>query len=144
MAKKTRATKPDFKPYYTEHRKIMERNGLKTEDMISLRRKIHQHAEGGFKEFKTKAALYDMLLKVGVAKSEIKPCAGTGMVVDLRGKGKVAKDGKNGTVNCVALRADMDALPIPENNPDLDYKTQTDHAHMCGHDGHMASLMSFT
>ena len=53
LAKKTRKGKPDFKPYYTEHRKIMERNGLKTEDMITLRRKIHQQAEGGFKEFKT-------------------------------------------------------------------------------------------
>lgn len=86
-----------------------------------------------------------MLLKVGVSKSEIKVCAGTGLVVDLKGKGKEQKDGKkDGKVNCVALRADMDALPIPENNPDLDYKTVTDHAHMCGHDGHMASLMSFT
>ena len=37
----------------------------------------------------------------------------------------------------------MDALPIPENNPDLEYKTQTEFAHMCGHDGHLASLMSF-
>ena len=122
----------------------MERNGLKTDDMISLRRRIHQHAEGGFKEFKTKAALKEMLFKVGVSKSEIKDCAGTGMVVDLRGKGKVEKDGKKDTVGCVALRADMDALPIPENNPDLEYRTQTDHAHMCGHDGHMATIMAFT
>ena len=42
----------------------------------------------------------------------------------------------------IALRADMDGLPIPENNPDLVYKTQTDHAHMCGHDGHMATILS--
>ena len=36
----------------------------------------------------------------------------------------------------------MDGLPIPENNPNLPYKTQTNHAHMCGHDGHMAVLLS--
>ncbi len=36
----------------------------------------------------------------------------------------------------------MDALPIPENNPTLPYKTQTDCAHMCGHDGHMATLLA--
>ena len=41
----------------------------------------------------------------------------------------------------IALRADMDGLPIPENNPHLPYKTQTEHAHMCGHDGHMAVLL---
>lgn len=43
----------------------------------------------------------------------------------------------------MALRADMDGLPMEENNPDLEYKTCTEFAHMCGHDGHMASLMSF-
>ena len=36
----------------------------------------------------------------------------------------------------------MDALPIPEANQSLSYKTTTDHAHMCGHDGHMATIMS--
>jgi len=36
----------------------------------------------------------------------------------------------------------MDGLPIPENNPHLEYKTMTDHAHMCGHDGHMATILS--
>jgi hippurate hydrolase len=45
-------------------------------------------------------------------------------------------------VKSVALRADMDALPIPENNPTLPYKTQTEFAHMCGHDGHMATLLA--
>ena len=36
----------------------------------------------------------------------------------------------------------MDGLPIPENAKDLPYRTQTDHAHMCGHDGHMACLLA--
>lgn len=42
----------------------------------------------------------------------------------------------------VALRADIDALPMPEHNQDLPYKTTTDYAHMCGHDGHMAMLLA--
>lgn len=36
----------------------------------------------------------------------------------------------------------MDGLPIAENNQSLAYKTTTDHAHMCGHDGHMATILS--
>ena len=38
----------------------------------------------------------------------------------------------------------MDALPMPENNPDLPYRTRTNAAHMCGHDGHMATLLAAT
>jgi metal-dependent amidase/aminoacylase/carboxypeptidase family protein len=41
----------------------------------------------------------------------------------------------------IALRADIDALPIPENNPHLEYKSQTKFAHMCGHDGHTVTLL---
>ena len=41
----------------------------------------------------------------------------------------------------IAIRADMDGLPIPENN-DIPYKTKTQYAHMCGHDGHMTTLLS--
>ena len=36
----------------------------------------------------------------------------------------------------------MDALEMEENNPDLPYKTKTDHAHMCGHDGHVATILA--
>ena len=36
----------------------------------------------------------------------------------------------------------MDGLPIPENNLYLKYKTTTDYAHMCGHDGHMTTLLA--
>lgn len=42
----------------------------------------------------------------------------------------------------IALRADMDGLPIPENNPHLEYKSVTSFAHMCGHDGHMTVLLA--
>ena len=37
----------------------------------------------------------------------------------------------------------MDALPMPEANTELSYRTITDHAHMCGHDGHTTCLLAF-
>jgi len=64
----------------------------------------------------------------------------TGIVVDLRGLGPASEGG----VQMIALRADMDGLPMAENNPSLPYKTQTGAAHMCGHDGHMATLLATT
>ena len=79
-----------------------------------------------------------MLLDYGLEESCIKPCAGTGLVVDILGTGPDSEDG----IHMIALRADMDALPIPENNPSLPYKTITNCAHMCGHDGHMAMLLA--
>jgi metal-dependent amidase/aminoacylase/carboxypeptidase family protein len=48
------------------------------------------------------------------------------------------------TAGCktVALRTDIDALPMPELNVGLEYKTITTSAHMCGHDGHMAMMLA--
>ena len=106
---------------------------------------MHTHPEGGFKEFRTQKLLRDTLKSYGIEDKFIKDCAGTGLVVDLlgraKGAGKAAKS-EDGPISMVALRADMDGLPIPENSPDLPYRTQTDHAHMCGHDGHMAILLA--
>jgi metal-dependent amidase/aminoacylase/carboxypeptidase family protein len=74
--------------------------------------------------------LKDVLQGFGIEK--IKSCAKTGLVVDIEGKSYE---------RVIALRADIDALPMPENNPLLAYKTITPYAHMCGHDGHMAMLV---
>ena len=63
------------------------------------------------------------------------------MIVDIAGTGP-EKILEKGEVKVVALRAELDALPMEENNPNLTYKTTTDHAHMCGHDGHMATITS--
>ena len=77
----------------------------------------------------------------GIEKSAIKPCVGTGLVVDIVGTGP-AQVGVHEGCKVVALRADMDGLPMKENNQSLPYKTTTNFAHMCGHDGHMAILLS--
>ena len=79
------------------------------------------------------------LIEYGLKEEEITPCAGTGLVVNIFGTADTLSDHP---LKTIALRADMDGLPIPENNPDLEYRTQTDHAHMCGHDGHMATILS--
>ena len=55
----------------------------------------------------------DTLLKIGVQPEEIKDCAMTGLIVDIKGTG--AEDNA-GPCKMVALRGDMDGLPIPENN----------------------------
>lgn len=80
------------------------------------------------------------MVSFGIEPENIKVCAKTGLVVDIKGKGPKVDRNEN-TIDMIALRADMDGLPIPENNEKLEYKTTTDHAHMCGHDGHMTILM---
>jgi metal-dependent amidase/aminoacylase/carboxypeptidase family protein len=118
----------------------MESKGSDIARFIKMRQHFHMRAEGAFKEFETQKKLRETLLSFdGVKASHIKDCAITGLVVDIYGTGKPDKSSK---VNLVAIRADMDALPMPENNPHLAYKTQTDHAHMCGHDGHMTMLLA--
>ena len=75
----------------------------------------------------------------------IKPSAGTGLVVDIPGTGPAVPVKKgDSAVQSVAIRADMDALPMPEKNDHLEHRSKTDHAHMCGHDGHVATILSVT
>lgn len=119
----------------------MRASGCDLERMVKFRRDVHQHAEKGFEEVETSRKVKEMLLFFGIEEENIKACAGTGLVVDIIGKGDAPS---KGGVNTIALRADMDALPIPENNPSLPYKTVTSSAHMCGHDGHMATLLAAT
>ena len=118
----------------------MEKAGCKVADMIALRRQLHSWPEGHFNEVKTQQLLIDTLVNMGVDKASIKKSAKTGLVVDIKGTGKAS--GQKGGCKTVALRTDMDGLPMPENNQSLPYKTQTGYAHMCGHDGHMAMLMA--
>ena len=104
---------------------------LEIEDkIISLRRDIHKHPELAFNEFRTANLVAENLDKMGL---EIQKNVGkTGVVGFLRGK----KDGPT-----IALRADMDALPIQEtaNTP---YKSINQGVmHACGHDGHTAMLL---
>lgn len=92
----------------------MNENGCNIDQMVELRRTLHSHPEGGFKEVKTNARLRQELMKMGIEEKDMKEFAKTGIVVDIWGQNK--KISKSKKKMMVALRADMDGLPIPENN----------------------------
>jgi len=106
--------------------------------VIAWRHDIHEHPELANREFRTAALIAEHLRKLGI---EVKTnVAVTGVVGILKGD-------KPGPV--VALRADMDALPVEEkNNLSFASKVKTEYngqetsvMHACGHDGHVAMLM---
>ena len=95
--------------------------------IITIRRKIHMHPELGFKEFETSSLIADYLHKLGI---EVKAgIAGTGVCGLLKG----TSPGKT-----IAIRADIDALPIVEANT-FHYISQNPGVmHACGHDAHIS------
>lgn len=96
--------------------------------VIEIRRDIHRHPELGFKEVRTATLVADRLtaLKFDDVRTGV---GGTGVLGVLKG-------GRPGPV--VAVRADMDALPIQESI-DVPYKSTVPNVkHACGHDGHVA------
>ena len=108
----------------------------------SLRRWIHANPEPGFEEKKTNALLRNMLTTLAdIPESAFSDCAGTGLVVDMMGEGDLM-GAAGAKVRTIALRADMDALRMTEGNNGLPYRSANEGvAHLCGHDGHMASLV---
>lgn len=114
----------------------LNKTGLDIPSLIEFRRWMHQNAELSFKEFNTQQRVKQYLLKLGVPESAIKPCAITGFVIDLQGTGEA-----KGEKFMIALRADLDGLPIKEKNEHLEYRSTGEAAHMCGHDGHTAALL---
>lgn len=115
-----------------------EAKALETK-LIAWRRDIHQNPELGNREFRTSALVAENLRKLGYEVRE--KVAHTGVVAVLKG-------GKPGPV--VALRADMDALPMTEE-VDLPFASkvrinlrgrETGVMHACGHDAHTAILMA--
>mmetsp|Transcript_63067 Transcript_63067/g.195260 ORF Transcript_63067/g.195260 Transcript_63067/m.195260 type:complete len:478 (+) Transcript_63067:33-1466(+) len=108
--------------------------------LIALRREIHMYPEPGFKEERTQKRIREILTSTaGIPESQIKASAITGLVIDIVG---MAAPRPNPSVKCVALRADIDALTMTEANSTLPYKSRNvGVAHMCGHDGHLTSLV---
>jgi len=101
-----------------------------SDKIISTRRDIHQHPELAFDEHRTAQLVADRLQSFGM---DVQTGVGkTGVVGILKG---------NSSGKTIALRADMDALPMQETS-DIPYKSQNDGVmHACGHDGHTAMLL---
>src|SRR5260221_1087129 len=102
--------------------------------MVALRRDLHEHPELAFEEIRTSGIVTQRLHTLGL---EVQTgVAKTGVVGLLRGNA-----GKE-EARTIALRADMDALPIHELN-EIDYRSTVDgKMHACGHDGHTAILLA--
>jgi len=99
-------------------------------DVVGYRRHIHANPELSFKEFETSLYVKDKLTKWGI---EFTSCANTGVVGLI--KGNLPSD------KVIALRGDMDALPIHEDN-DKPYRSKNHGVmHACGHDVHTSSLL---
>jgi amidohydrolase len=103
-------------------------------DMVALRRDLHEHPELAFEEVRTSGIVAQRLRSLGL---EVQTgVAKTGVVGLLRGGASKAG------AKTIAIRADMDALPIHEQN-DIDYRSTIDgKMHACGHDGHTSIALA--
>jgi amidohydrolase len=101
------------------------------DEIVEIRRHIHQYPELSFQEHKTSAYIKSILTTWGIP--FIENIADTGIVVLLKGN--------NPELKTIALRADFDALPILEEN-EVDYCSANKGVmHACGHDAHASSLL---
>ncbi len=111
--------------------KIKSLAGKYHADVVSYRRHLHKNPELSFKEFNTQKFVEEKLNSFGI--KNVKRIANTGLLAIV--------EGKNPSKKVIALRADMDALPIQETN-NTDYKSQVAGVmHACGHDVHTSSLL---
>jgi amidohydrolase len=99
--------------------------------LLDVRHDLHRHPELGFEEHRTQGIVRDWLSEQGYA---TRISAETGLIADLR-------PNLVGRERTIALRADLDCLPMHEST-DLPYRSvHPGRAHKCGHDGHTAILM---
>jgi amidohydrolase len=98
------------------------------EYIIKMREYFHENPELSFKEYKTADKIEEELHSMGLTPKRITE---TGIIADIKGNGK----------KTVAIRADIDALPVTEENK-VDYVSKNKGVmHACGHDTHMAMLL---
>ena len=118
---RTMPSSPDISPYLSK--------------LIQFRRDLHAHPELKFEETRTASQVAAWLEALGLPVH--RGMGGTGVVATLRGTGADADDPKR----AIALRADMDALPVTELNSFAHASANPGRMHACGHDGHTAMLL---
>lgn len=104
-------------------------------EVAALRRHLHQHPELSYQEFQTTAFIKKYLSGLGIEAEP--PLMETGVIALLRGEGAPP----SGERRTVALRADIDALPLQEENGHDFCSTVERCMHACGHDMHTAMLL---
>jgi hippurate hydrolase len=110
--------------------KIKELSKNYAEEFIGIRRHLHVHPELSYQEFETSKYVQAKLKECG---NDFEVMATTGVIVIIKGK--------NPEKRIIALRADMDALPITEQN-ELEYRSKNKGVmHACGHDVHTTCLL---
>jgi len=101
-------------------------------ELVAFRRDLHMHPELGNQEFRTTAAIKARLELAGLEPRVL--AIGTGLVCDI--------GPRDPAVPMLALRADIDALPIPDTKSECAYRsTVPDRAHACGHDIHTTVVL---
>lgn len=100
------------------------------EEIIKIRRDLHQIPETGFEEFKTSEYIKNKLLSLGY---NVEPVAKTGLLAYKKGLSSKRP---------ICFRTDIDALNLVEKT-DLDFASKNGNMHACGHDGHMSILLGF-
>ncbi|MFH8659908.1 M20 family metallopeptidase [Streptomyces afghaniensis] len=105
-------------------------------ELIAFRRDLHMHPELGNQEFRTTAAIKERLERAGLKPRVL--AVGTGLVCDIGVEGEQWAGGPS----MLAMRADIDGLPIPDMKSDCPYRsTVPDRAHACGHDVHTTVVL---
>lgn len=100
------------------------------DELTALRRKLHSEPELSFEEYKTTAFVCEYLDKLGISYRKTEP---TGVIAEIQG----TPGGKT-----VALRGDMDALPVQQLNTHVPYASKVEgKMHACGHDAHTSMLL---
>lgn len=111
-------------------KKIKELSASYKNEFIAIRHHLHAHPELSYQEFETSKYVQDKLASFGIS---FKVLAETGVVGII--------EGRNPQIRTIALRADMDALPIQEEN-EVPYKSvRPGIMHACGHDVHTTCLL---